>query len=274
MALQIIQLFGTDAAAGRLMQQVYPPFGTPYDNVPFAVFDTMAHALAGGSLRDAIQRLRTTVHCDIDVLMATEAVHDVLVRGDGTAPERSSSYFGRAHTGAVQQVTLDPPVSANPAVIQALKTADAVVIAPGALYSEVMPCLLPEGISETLKSIRGRVVCIAGLTTTAGQTDAYRAVDYVARIARALGRGALDVALINTVAYSTSELASLRMSGSTPMRYDPADRDVLDALDVAFVGRELRRAPAAQPTPETHALSTHDELELRMGCMMALKEAP
>jgi len=274
MALQIIQQFGTDAAASRLMQQVFPPFGTPYDNVPFAVFDTMAQALAGGSLSDAMQRLRTTVHCDIDVLMATEAVHDVLIRGDGTAPERSTSYFGRAHTGAVQQVSLDPPVTANPAVIHALKTADAVVIAPGALYSAVLPCLLPEGISETLKSIRGRVVCIAGLITIPGQTDAFRAVDYVARIARALGRGAIDVALINTVGYSTSERESLRTSGSTPMQYDSADRDVLDALGVAFVGRELRRASAPQPTPDVQILSTHDELELRMGCMMALKEAP
>lgn len=273
MALQIIQLFGTDAAACRLMQQVFPPFGTPYDHVPFAVFDTLAHALAGGSMSDSMQRLRTTVHCDIDVLMATESVHDVLVRGDASAPERSSSYFGRAHTGAVQQITLDPPVNANPAVIQALKTADAVVIAPGALYSEVLPCLLPDGISETLKSIRGRVVCIAGLTTIPGQTDAYRAVDYVARIARALGRGAIDVALINTVGYSPTELASLRTTGSTPMRYDPADHDVLDALGVAFVGRELRRSPMPLDGSDAHALTTHDELELRMGCMMALKEA-
>ncbi len=270
-ALHIIQQFGTDAAAGRLMQQVFPPFGTPYDNVPFAVFDTMAHALSLGSLSEAIQRLRAMVHCEIDVLMATEQVHDVLVHGDSANVERSSVYFARAHTGTVQSVALDPPVTANAAVIQALKTADAVVIAPGALYSEVMPTILAEGIAETFKSMRGRVLCVAGLTTVPSQTDAYRAVDYVARIARALGRGAIDVALINTLGYSPNELATLRSVGSTPMRFDPADSDVLDALGVGFVGRNVRNPARTDESPDVKNLATHNELELRMGCMMALK---
>jgi uncharacterized cofD-like protein len=272
-AIQLMQLFGTDAAAGRLMQQVFPPFGTPYDHVPFAVLDTMAHALTLGSLSDAIQRLRNIVHCELDVLLATEQVHDVLVRGDGPYPERSSDYFGRTHTGAIQSVTLDPPVDAHPAVIQALKTADAVILAPGALYRDVMPTLLPDGIAETLRSIRGRVLCIAGLTTVPGQTDAFRAVDYVARIARTLGRGAIDGTLINTEGYSAEELAVLRTANSTPMRYESGDREVLDALGVAFVGRIVRNPTRAENGTDAAYLASHDERELRMGCMMALKDA-
>jgi uncharacterized cofD-like protein len=271
-ALQIIQLFGTDASAGRLMQQMFPPFGTPYDNVPFAVFDTMAHALTSGSLSDALQRLRNILHCELDVLLATEQVHDVLVRGDGTQSERSSLYFNRVHTGAVQALTLDPPVVANPAVIQALKTADAVLIAPGALYRDVLPTILPDGIGETLRSMRGRVLCIAGLTTVPGHTDAFRAVDYVARIARALGRGAIDVALINTQGYSSEELAQLRMFKSTPLRYEAGDHEVLDALGIAFVGRAVRNPTHAEGSADAAFLASHDERELRMGCMMALKE--
>ncbi|MFM2309052.1 MAG: hypothetical protein RLY87_1173 [Chloroflexota bacterium] len=272
-ALQIIQLFGTDAAAGRLMQQVFPPFGTPYDHVPFAVLDTMAHALALGSLSEAIQRLRGITHCELDVLLASEQVHDVLVRGDSPHPEPSSIYFGRPHTGAVQSVTLDPPVDAHAAVIHALKTADAVVIAPGALYRDVLPTLMPEGIAETLRSMRGRVLCIAGLTTVPSQTDAFRAVDYVARIARALGRGAIDVALLNTQGYGTDELAILRSAKSTPMRYEAGDREVLDALGVGFVGRDLRAPRRIGAEWDVATLTSHDELELRMGCMMALKDA-
>lgn len=271
-ALQIIQLFGTDASAGRLMQLVFPPFGTPYDNVPFAVFDTMAHALTSGSLSDALQRLRNILHCELDVLLATEQVHDVLVRGDGIQSERSSLYFNRIHTGAVQALTLDPPVVANPAVIQALKTADAVLIAPGALYRDVLPTILPDGIGETLRSIRGRVLCIAGLTTVPGHTDAFRAVDYVARIARTVGRGAIDVALINTQGYSAEELAVLRSVTTTPLRYEPADREVLDALGVVFVGRAVRTATRTDGSADAASLASHDERELRMGCMMALKE--
>lgn len=272
-ALQIIQLFGTDAAAGRLMQQIFPPFGTPYDHVPFAVFDTMAHALAHGSLSEAIQRLRGIVHCELDVLLASDQVHDVLVRGDGPHPEQSSLYFARAHTGAVQTVTLDPAIDAHPAVIHALKTADAVVIAPGALYRDVLPTLLPEGIGETLRSMRGRVLCVAGLTTVPSHTDAFRAVDYVARIARALGRGAIDVALMNTQGYSADELAILRSAKRTPMRYEAGDREVLDALGVGFVGRDLRMSARSGGAGDLTSLTSHDELELRMGCMMALKDA-
>ncbi|MFM2032952.1 MAG: hypothetical protein RLZZ297_1717 [Chloroflexota bacterium] len=268
-ALQVIVHNGHDAAQLRVMQQVFAPLGTPFDGVPFVVFDTVAHAAANGGMPDALQRLRGVVHCDIDVLMVSDQVHDAWVAGE--SPARSSVYFATAHTAAVQGLTLEPPVTAHPAVLHALKTADAVVIAPGALYTEVLPVLLPAGIGETLRSTKARVVCVAGLTTVAGQTDAFRAVDYVARIARSLGRGAVDVALINTETYSSAEQAVLRQHGTAALRYEPGDHDILEALGVAYLGRALRTVAPTGESRDAVALSTHDETELRMSCMMAFK---
>ena len=268
-AINTLLANGHNAAQLRVMQQVFAPLGTPYDGVPFAVLDTVAHALTMGSMHDALQRLRTVVDCGLDVLLATEQVHDAWIRSDAT--ERSSVYFGAGHTSPIQGITLEPQVPAHPAVIQALKTADVVVIAPGALYTEVLPALLPDGIAETLRSTKARVVCCAALTSVPGQTDGFRAVDYVARIARAVGRGGVDVALINTEAYSGPELLTLRQQGSTPLKYDAADAEVLDALGVTYLGRVLRPTASAPVALDARALRSHDEIELRMGCMMASK---
>jgi hypothetical protein len=77
------------------------------------------------------------------------------------------------------------------------------------------------------------------LTTVAGQTDAFRAVDYVARIARALGRGAIDVALLNSHQYDSAAVTLLKQHDMAPLRYDVQDAHVLQALDIQPVARDM-----------------------------------
>ncbi|NBU63481.1 MAG: hypothetical protein EBS29_03100, partial [Chloroflexia bacterium] len=209
-----------DAATQRLMQQQFPPLGTPYDRIPFGVMQVLASAQSLGSLSDALEGLRQQLRCDIDVLMACDIPHDVITQTSDEKIARGTSQFAQPLSAPVQSIMLDPPVAANPAALKTLRVADLVLIAPGSLYRTVLPALLPTGIGDTLRSLAGKVICCGALTTVAGQTDAFRAVDYVARIARALGRGAIDVALLNSHQYHATAVTLLKQHHMAPLRYD------------------------------------------------------
>ena len=267
--VNVLMQMSRDAAMQRLMQQQFPPLGTPYDRIPFGVMQLLASAQSLGSLPDAIEGLRQQLRCDIDVLMACDTPHDVVTHTSDERTHRGTSQFAQPLSAPVQTVLLDPPVAANPAALKVLRVADMVLIAPGSLYRTVLPALLPTGIGETLRSLAGKVICCGALTTVSGQTDAFRAVDYVARIARALGRGAIDVALLNSHQYTTVAVTLLKQHDMAPLRYESHDAHVLNALDIQPVARDMLinitgNVPALLPQ-----LTIHDEAELRMGIVTA-----
>jgi 2-phospho-L-lactate transferase/gluconeogenesis factor (CofD/UPF0052 family) len=120
--------------------------------------------------------------------------------------------------------------------------------------------------------LTGRVACCGALTTIAGHTDAFRAVDYVARIARTIGRGAIDVALLNSNDYTAVETAMLKRQDMAPLVYSDADQHVLAALDIAVIVRDMLEPLPADASARTVAeLTRHHTPELRMACMQVYK---
>lgn len=269
--LQVMCAFGGHAATVRVMQHRFKHVDSAYAQVPFGVLHVLAHA-AQSTLTEALDRFRHDVACDIDVLMVTQTPHDMVCRVAETEHRRGISQIKQAPLGAVQQVFLDPPVAASAAVLHALKIADVILIAPGSLYEHVLPVLLPEGIRETLQSVKGHVICIPALTTIPGQTDTFRTADYVARVARILGRGGLDRAIINTASYAPSHASYLLSRGIKPLRYEESDAAVLQALGVQPVLRNVLTEFSDEQSYNTATLTTHDETELRMACVLANKE--
>jgi hypothetical protein len=80
----------------------------------------------------------------------------------------------------ISRVWLEPgdPVPA-PGVIDALETADAVVIGPGSLYTSIIPNLLVGKVADAVRSSRAIKIFICNLMTQAGETDGYSAADHV-----------------------------------------------------------------------------------------------
>ncbi|MEY3990474.1 MAG: hypothetical protein RI985_1555 [Chloroflexota bacterium] len=270
--LQIMCMFGGNAAVVRVMQHRFTQLDSAYAQAPFGVLSVLAHA-AHSSLAEALERFRHDVACDLEVIPVTYTPHDVVCRVADTEHRRGISNIKQSPLGAVQHTFLDPPVSAAPAVLHALKIADVIVIAPGSLYEHVLPVLLADGISETLRSVKGHVLCVPALTTIPGQTDTFRLSDYVARVARTIGRGGIDRVLINTASYPSDQADYLLKRGIKHLRYDESDATVLHALGVQPVLRDMLNEFADGQTYNTASLTTHNETELRMACVLAIKES-
>lgn len=99
--------------------------------------------------------------------------------------------------GRVHRVSLSPR-SPPPAegLLEAIHSADLIVIGPGSLYSSVIPNLLVDGVAQALHETRALKVMVANLMTQPGETDGMTCVDHVRAIIEHAGP-VLDAVLIN-----------------------------------------------------------------------------
>ena len=74
------------------------------------------------------------------------------------------------HRGRIDELILEPDVGANPAVLEAVETADQVLLGPGSLFTSVLSCLTVPGVTEVLNACRAELVYILNLTTQDGET--------------------------------------------------------------------------------------------------------
>ena len=121
----------------------------------------------------------------------------------------------------IARVFLDPPVAALPRARKALERADKVLVGPGDLYTSVVPCLLVEGIAEAIRACEGEVVYVCNVMTKRGETDGFRASDFVREVHRYLGRR-VDAVVVNTAEYPGELTARYAAEGAHPVEADLA----------------------------------------------------
>ena len=89
------------------------------------------------------------------------------------------------------------PNSARPApgLLEAIAEAEAIVIAPGSLYTNVIPNLLVKGVAKAIKDSKAIKVLVSNIMTEPGQTDNFKLSDHVETIIDHAGIGVFDTVL-------------------------------------------------------------------------------
>ena len=85
-----------------------------------------------------------------------------------------------------------------PGVIEAIQNADAIVIGPGSLYTNVIPNLLVKGVARAIKENKGFKIYISNIMTDPGQTDNYTLSDHIKAIQEHAGKGIIDYCIYDT----------------------------------------------------------------------------
>ncbi|HUC95164.1 MAG TPA: gluconeogenesis factor YvcK family protein [Candidatus Saccharimonadales bacterium] len=67
----------------------------------------------------------------------------------------------------------------NPRVIEAIKKADKIIFAPGDLYTSVLPHLLIDGVAEAIQKSKAKVYFVLNLIEKVGETDYFKASDFI-----------------------------------------------------------------------------------------------
>jgi uncharacterized cofD-like protein len=125
------------------------------------------------------------------VHLHAELEDGTVVRGEANIDRRgplAAARRTRKPLPAIRRVFLEPAASANPSALAAIASSDAVVLAPGDLFTSTVPNLLVKGVRAALRRCPGPLVYVANLMTKYGETDGWTASRHVGEIVRYGGR--------------------------------------------------------------------------------------
>ena len=85
-----------------------------------------------------------------------------------------------------------------PGVLEAIQNADAIIIGPGSLYTNVIPNLLIKNVSKTIKESNAIKIYVSNIMTEPGQTDNYTLSNHIGAILDHAGKGIVDYCIYDS----------------------------------------------------------------------------
>jgi uncharacterized cofD-like protein len=135
--------------------------------------------------------LPSTLH-DVKLVADIQMPHllnEVRVEGESRIPKVA---------GRVRRVWLEPNnAPAFPPVIQALLSAEMIVVGPGSLYTSLLPNLLVSDLMSALRVSRAIKIYVCNIAVQKGETDSYSCYDHVRALEEHIGEDLFDVVLCN-----------------------------------------------------------------------------
>ena len=114
---------------------------------------------------------------------------------DGAVLEGQSVIAGSSR---IRRVWLTPPdVRASRRALDAVATAELLVLGPGSLYTSLLPSLLVPELRAALQKTSALRVYVCNVATQVGETDGYSLSDHVAALESHGAAELLDVVLVN-----------------------------------------------------------------------------
>jgi uncharacterized cofD-like protein len=200
---------------------------------------------------------------------------------DGTLVEGESSIPNGGRP--IARVFLDPAhVEPLDEVIEAIRTADAIVLGPGSLFTSILPNLLVDRIAQEIARSNAVKIYVCNVMTQPGETDHMTAADHVEALFNNANARVCDYVLVNDEAphklletYAEERQEPVRIDaaritamGLTPIsermiaedenvRHDPAKlaESVIQAIDRAIAERATFVRPASAYAKTTAAAS-------------------
>jgi len=170
-------------------------------------------------------------------------LHATIVNGD-----EMSGQWKIARTKGVKRVAIKPsdaPACAD--TVEAIASADMVIVGPGSLFTSLMPNLLVKGIADALKYTTARRTFIVNVANQRGETEGFTAACYLYAIAEHLGELPFDSVIIND-----TEVTAKRTD------IDPGCLVGIDRDEIAAFGVDAYVADLADETNPLH----HDPVKL------------
>lgn len=97
----------------------------------------------------------------------------------------------------IKKIFLEPTAKINKNTALALREADMIVLGPGDLYTSVIPNLLVRGVAGEIRKSKAKKIFVVSTMTKAGETNGFRASDFLSEVERYLGKRVLNYIVVN-----------------------------------------------------------------------------
>ena len=205
-------------------------------------------ALSGvtGSLESALVETERVLNITGRVFPATmqDVVLVAKVRTGSTVQViRGESKITQAN-GQIEQISLWPEnASAYIGSVEAITTADLVIVGPGSLFTSILPNLLVPGIGKALRETRATKIYVCNIAMQPGETDNYTVADHVLALEKYIGRGIFQIILANNAYPLENAGPNTHYVQPAPERHEILYRYEVRYADLVDEGRPWRHDP-------------------------------
>ncbi|SNX95965.1 conserved hypothetical protein, cofD-related [Geodermatophilus sabuli] len=212
--------------------------------------------LHGGDTVRALDDLCRLLGARGRVLPMADVPLDLVARVESTDPDdpsRTRTIRGQvaiaSTPGRVRDIIVSPPdPPVNPAVLDAIATADVVSLGPGSWYTSVLPHLLVPRLRAALADSPARVVVVLNLEPQPGETDGFSPEEHLTVLRAHLGGVALHtvIADVDSVVDRCGLLSAVRECGAELVLAPVAELDGAPRHDPARLAAALQSAVGAR----------------------------
>jgi uncharacterized cofD-like protein len=238
--------------AGRGEQPVSTPTlgGHSLGNLIITALQEINHGNLLHAIEDA-QQLLDTAGAVLPVTLQPATLCAELADGSVIISETNIDTRGAGASEAgeplspIQRIYLQRSVEACEDALRAIRRADVIVIGPGSLYTSILANFVVDGVAEAVRASEAQKVYVCNLMTNRGETDGYRASDFVREIHRYLG-DRVDRVVAHDGGFPARLLERYASDGQHPVIPDLeqlrelAPEVVVDSLLAVYQGALLR----------------------------------
>ena len=228
----IAALADAEPTMGSLMQYRFPASDGQPGLAGHAFGNLLIAAMADitGDFEEGVRQSNRVLAVRGQVVpVAGRALNLTAELGDGSHLEGQSKIM---RSRGIRRVWLSPAeVEASADAVEAIRSADLIVLGPGSLYTSLLPSLLVPGIRSAIESAPGLRVYVANVATQPGETEGYTLSEHVAALS------AHDVGHLLDVVLANDDLSARVPEGypAAPVRIDLPTSDVRPRLELAGV---------------------------------------
>lgn len=107
-----------------------------------------------------------------------------------------------------------------PGIIEAIQNADAIILGPGSLYTNVIPNLLIKNVAKTIRDSKAFKIYIPNIMTEPGHTDDYNVSDHIEAIIEHAGNKIIDYCICDNGDIVPEFLRKYNKEGSNLVEVD------------------------------------------------------
>lgn len=191
-----------EALITQLFQYRFPDGGSNLDGHSFGNLFITAMAEITGSFETAVAESGRVLAVVGRVLPST--LHNVRLEADIVLPhsEGEVRILGESQipksNGVVRRVWIEPGnPPAYPQSIQAILSADLIIIGPGSLYTSILPNLLVPDLVHAIRASRALKLYICNVATEKGETSGLNCGEHIRIIEEHVSPGLFDITIAN-----------------------------------------------------------------------------
>jgi len=156
----------------------------------------------------------------------------------------------------IVRIYFDTRADVNPSVLEEIAKAEKIVFSAGDLFTSILPHLLVDGVKEAIEKSKAKLIYIVNLLTKPGETDSYKASDFVKKFLFYLDApGRLNYIIINDNHLNAEVLEIYKGEGQSLVKVDD------EAIRKLEPKAKIIRKPVSRYLKKEHLLR-HDPLKL------------